>query len=175
MGEESAATAPRITHKGARRWRLGLVWLAMVVALGVAFGYDALASHHRQSLDQQVAAIANQVRCPSCEDETAENSATQTAAAVRAAIRQRLLVGQGQAQIEAYLESRYGPAILLRPQATGVSALVWVLPVVAALAAIAALAAVLFNRRAGPAVPLNSEERELLEKARRRWREHGGQ
>ena len=167
MGEESAATAPRITHKGARRWRLGLVWLAMVVALGVAFGYDALASHHRQSLDQQVAAIANQVRCPSCQDETAENSATQTAAAVRAAIRQRLLVGQGQAQIEAYLESRYGPSILLRPPAGGLSGLVWVLPVAAAVAALAGLAVAFRRWRPSPAAPLSDEERALLDRARR--------
>ncbi len=167
MGEESAATAPRITHKGARRWRLGLVWLAMVVALGVAFGYDALASHHRQSLDQQVAAIANQVRCPSCEDETAENSATQTAAAVRAAIRQRLLVGQGQAQIEAYLESRYGPSILLRPPAGGLSGLVWVLPVAAAVAALGGLAVAFRRWRPSPAAPLSDEERALLDRARR--------
>ena len=167
MGEESAATAPRITHKGARRWRLGLVWLAMVVALGVAFGYDALASHHRQSLDQQVAAIANQVRCPSCQDETAENSATQTAAAVRAAIRQRLLVGQGQAQIEAYLESRYGPSILLRPPAGGLSGLVWVLPVAAAVAALGGLAGAFRRWRPSPAAPLSDEERALLDQARR--------
>ena len=167
MGEESAATAPRITHKGARRWRLGLVWLAMVVALGVAFGYDALASHHRQSLDQQVAAIANQVRCPSCQDETAENSATQTAAAVRATIRQRLLAGQGQAQIEAYLESRYGPSILLRPPAGGLSGLVWVLPVAAAVAALGGLAVAFRRWRPSPAAPLSAEERALLDQARR--------
>ena len=167
MGEESAATAPRITHKGARRWRLGLVWLAMVVSLGVAFGYDALASHHRQSLDQQVAAIANQVRCPSCEDETAENSATQTAAAVRATIRQRLLAGQSQAQIEAYLESRYGPSILLRPPAGGLSGLVWVLPVAAAVAALAGLAVAFRRWRPSPAAPLSDEERALLDRARR--------
>ena len=167
MGEESAATAPRITHKGARRWRLGLVWLAMVVALGVAFGYDALASHHRQSLDQQVAAIANQVRCPSCQDETAENSATQTAAAVRATIRQRLLAGQGQAQIEAYLESRYGPSILLRPPAGGLSGLVWVLPVAAAVAALGGLAGAFRRWRPSPAAPLSDEERALLDQARR--------
>ena len=167
MGEEPATAAPRITHKGARRWRLGLVWLAMVAALGAAFGYDALASHHRQSLDQQVAAIANQVRCPSCEDETAENSATQTAAAVRAAIRQRLLAGQSQAQIEAYLESRYGPGILLRPPAGGLSGLVWVLPVAAAVAALGGLAVAFRRWRPSPAAPLSDEERALLDRARR--------
>ena len=167
MGEKAEPTAAPVTHKGARRWRLGLVWLVMVLALGAAFGYDALAGHHHQSLDQQVAAIANQVRCPSCEDETAENSATQTAAAVRATIRQGLLAGQSQAQIEAYLESRYGPSILLRPPAGGLSGLVWMLPVGATVAALAGLAVAFRRWRPSPAAPLSDEERALLDQARR--------
>ncbi len=170
MGEESAPANPRVTRfarKGARRWRLGLVWLAMAAALGVAFGYDALAGHHPQSLDQQVAAIANQVRCPSCQDETADHSATETAAAVRATIRQRLLAGQSQGEIEAYLESRYGPGILLRPPAGGLTGLVWLLPVGAAVAAIAGLAVAFRRWRPAPAAPLSDKERALLDRARR--------
>jgi cytochrome c-type biogenesis protein CcmH len=167
MGVPAEPAAATVARQGARFWRLGLVWLAMAAALGATFGYDALASHHRQSLDQQVAAIANQVRCPSCADETAENSATQTAAAVRATIRQRLLAGQSQAQIEAYLESRYGPSILLRPPAGGVSGLVWALPVGAAVAALAGLTAAFRRWRPSPAAPLSEQERALLDQARR--------
>ena len=173
MGETAepavAPVAPvaRLARRGARRWRLGLVWLAMLVALGAALGYDAFASHRPQSLDQQVAAIANQVRCPSCEDETAAMSGTQTAAAVRATIRQRLLAGQSQAQVEAYLESRYGPSILLRPPAGGLSGLVWMLPVGATVAALAGLAVAFRRWRPSPAAPLSDEERALLDQARR--------
>ena len=167
MGDEATPATPRLARKGARLGRLGLLWLAMVVALGAALGYDALASHHPQSLDQRVAAIANQVRCPSCEDETAEHSATQTAAAVRATIRQRLLAGQSQAQIEAYLESRYGPGILLRPPAGGLTGLVWVLPVAAAVAALGVLAVAFRRWRPAPAATLSDEERALLDQARR--------
>lgn len=167
MGDEATPATPRLARKGARLGRLGLLWLAMVVALGAALGYDALASHHPQSLDQRVAAIANQVRCPSCEDETAEHSATQTAAAVRATIRQRLLAGQSQAQIEAYLESRYGPGILLRPPAGALTGLVWVLPVAAAVAALGVLAVAFRRWRPAPAAPLSDEERALLDQARR--------
>jgi cytochrome c-type biogenesis protein CcmH len=167
MGETAAPAVRPVARQGARRWRLGFLWLVMVVALGAALGYDALASHHPQSLEQRVAAIANQVRCPSCEDETAEHSATQTAAAVRATIRQRLLAGQSQAEIEAYLESRYGPGILLRPPAGGLTGLVWVLPVAAAVAALGVLAVAFRRWRPAPAAPLSDEERALLDRARR--------
>ena len=159
--EPAASSAPR------RRLGLVFVWLAMVLAVGGTLGYDALASGHPLTLDQKVAAIANQVRCPSCEDETAEHSATETAAAVRATIRQRLLAGQSQAEIEAYLESRYGPGILLRPPAGGLTGLVWVLPVAAAVAALGVLAVAFRRWRPAPAAPLSDEERALLDQARR--------
>lgn len=149
-----------------RRWCLGLVWLAMALAAGGAFGYDAVASHRPLTLDQRVAAIASQVRCPSCQDETADHSATQAAAAVRAVIRQRLQAGQSQGEIEAYLESRYGPTILLRPPAGGVSGLVWALPVAAAVLVLGGLAMAFRRWRPHPAAPLSAEERALLDRAR---------
>ncbi len=155
-----AGSAPR------RRLGLLLVWGAMILAVGGTLGYDALASGHRITLDQKVAAIASQVRCPSCQDETADHSTTQTAAAVRATIRQRLLAGQSQGEIEAYLESRYGPGILLRPPAGGLTGLVWVLPVAAAVAALGGLAVAFYRWRPRSVAPLSAEERALLEQAR---------
>ena len=155
-----AGSAPR------RRLGLAFVWLVMVLAVGGTLGYDALASGHPLTLDQKVAAIASQVRCPSCQDETADHSTTQTAAAVRATIRQRLLAGQSQGEIEAYLESRYGPGILLRPPAGGLTGLVWVLPVAAAVAAVGGLAVAFRRWRPRAVAPLSAEERALLERAR---------
>lgn len=154
------------TSRPRRWWRLGLVWLAMALAAGGALGYDAVASHRPLTLDQRVAAIASQVRCPSCQDETADHSATQTAAAVRAVIRQRLQAGQNQGEIEAYLESRYGPTILLRPPAGGMSGLVWALPVAAAVLVLGGLAMAFRRWRPPPAAPLTAEERALLDQAR---------
>ncbi|MDA8284026.1 MAG: cytochrome c-type biogenesis protein [Acidimicrobiales bacterium] len=158
--EPAACSAPR------RRLGLVFVWLAMALAVGGTLGYDALASGHALTLDQKVAAIASQVRCPSCQDETADDSTTQTAAAVRATIRQRLLAGQNQGEIEAYLESRYGPGILLRPPAGGLTGLVWVLPVAAVVAALGGLAVAFHRWRPRLVAPLSAEERALLEQAR---------
>ncbi len=163
---EQAAVIVAAGASGHRRLGLLLIWLALALAFAGALGYDALASHRPLTLDQRVAAIASQVRCPSCQDETADHSTTQTAAAVRAVIRQRLLAGQSQGEIEAYLESRYGPAILLRPPAGGLSGLVWVLPVAAVVAAAGGLAVAFRRWRPRPAGPLSAKERAVLERAR---------
>lgn len=111
-------------------------WLLLVLVLGAGLGIGVSRSGPAPSLDQQVRAIAAEVRCPSCADLNSAQSNDVTAVAVRSAIRQRLLQGQSRAQIEAFLVSRYGPDILLRPPSRGVGGLVWVLPVVAAVLAL---------------------------------------
>ncbi|HEV2370286.1 MAG TPA: cytochrome c-type biogenesis protein CcmH [Acidimicrobiales bacterium] len=134
--------------RGLRAWG---PWMLLLVVLGVGLAIGAGVGG-RPSLDQQTRAIASEIRCPSCSDLNAAQSNAVTAVAVRNAIRQRLQQGQSAPQIEAYLESRYGPDILLRPSGRGLGSLVWVLPVALAVAAAAAVGSALWRwrGRAGP-------------------------
>src|SRR5688572_8398915 len=75
-----------------------------------------------------VNAIASEVRCPTCESLSAAESDAAAAQAVRDEIRTRLRAGQSEERILAFLASRYGEDILLRPDGRGVAGLVWVLP-----------------------------------------------
>ncbi|HET6811785.1 MAG TPA: cytochrome c-type biogenesis protein CcmH [Acidimicrobiales bacterium] len=111
-------------------------WIVLLIVLGVGLGIGATPSGPPPTVDQQVRAIAAEVRCPSCADLNSAQSNDVTAVAVRAAIRQRLVRGQSRAEIEAFLVSRYGPDILLRPPSRGVGGLVWLLPVIAATLAL---------------------------------------
>jgi len=145
------------------RWQ----WLAWAVLAVVAAASLAVAAAPRPAppgLDARVHAIAAEVRCPSCSALTAADSDASTAVAVRNAIRQRLVQGQSREQIEAYLASRYGPGIILRPTSRGVAGLVWVLPVAAAIVVLGALALAFRRWRAGPAVA-GDEDRRLVEAA----------
>jgi cytochrome c-type biogenesis protein CcmH/NrfF len=107
-------------------------WVLLLIVLGAGLGIGVSRSGPPPTVDQQVRAIAAEVRCPSCSDLNSAQSNDVTAVAVRSAIRQRLVQGQSRAQIEAFLVSRYGPDILLRPPSRGVGGLVWLLPVLAA-------------------------------------------
>jgi cytochrome c-type biogenesis protein CcmH/NrfF len=120
------------------RLRGWAAWAPLLVVLGIGLGIGVSRSGPAPTLDQQVRAIAAEVRCPSCADLNSAQSNDVTAAAVRSAIRQRLVQGKSRAQIEAFLVSRYGPDILLRPPSRGVGGLVWLLPVVAAAVAVPA-------------------------------------
>ncbi|MBV9933953.1 MAG: cytochrome c-type biogenesis protein CcmH, partial [Actinobacteria bacterium] len=74
-----------------------------------------------------------------CRELSVAESDARAAQAIRAEILRRVKAGQSPSTIRAFLVSRYGPDILLKPQGKGVAALVWVLPVVAFLIALTGL------------------------------------
>jgi cytochrome c-type biogenesis protein CcmH len=84
--------------------------------------------------------LSQEVRCPTCRGLSAAESDAKAAQAVRAEIRSRVAAGQRDEDIRAYLASRYGDDILLRPEGSGASALVWALPVVVVVCGAAGLA-----------------------------------
>ena len=85
--------------------------------------------------------------------------------AIRDEVRRRVIVGQGDGEIRAFLVSRYGKDILLRPEAHGISALVWELPVAAFVVAIAGLVVAFRRWRVRTGVVVTPEDRALVEQA----------
>jgi len=115
-----------------------------------------------QTPQQKAASIAGEVRCPTCEGQSAEVSNAPAAQAVRAFILQQVEVGQSRGSIERALEERYGTDILLRPSSTGIEGLVWVLPVVALVVALGGLAAAFRRWRLMDEVPVTDADRERV-------------
>ncbi|HET6793722.1 MAG TPA: cytochrome c-type biogenesis protein [Acidimicrobiales bacterium] len=114
-------------------WRTWASWAGLAAVLIAAVVIGSTGRSAPQTLTQRTNAIASEIRCPSCEDINAAESNSQAAVAVRSLIRQDLARGQTKAQIESYLVGRYGPDIILKPPARGVTAVVWFLPAAAAL------------------------------------------
>ena len=133
-----------------RFWR----WVPWIVLVALAVTLLAVGSHRTShpTLDAQVLHIANEVRCPVCDGETAAQSSAAASVQIRAQIRSDLVAGQSSDQILAGLVRAYGPGILEKPQSSGVGLIVWVVPVVATVLAGAALAwaFIRWRRRAQP-------------------------
>ncbi len=121
-----------------------LIGVVLVVALIAGSG---VLSSTPPTAAARAASIESVIRCPSCEDLSVAGSSAPTAVAVRATVRQLVGEGRTDAQVEQYLEARYGSTIVLDPPASGWSLLVWVLPVVCGLLAAVALTVVLVRRR----------------------------
>ena len=119
-----------------RRW---IPWVVMGVLLTGALAVGAQGSTDGRTVDGRVRSIAAEVRCPTCEGLSVAESDAPSSRTIRDDIRRRVEAGESNGEIRAYLVSRFGKDILLKPEATGVSALVWALPVVALVCALAGL------------------------------------
>ena len=138
--------------------------VVLVAALAVAAGGQA----GPVTEDQQVAAIADKVRCPTCRGLSAADSDAPAATAIRDEIRRRLREGQTEGTIVGYLESTYGADIRLEPEADGIGVLVWAVPVAGVAVVVVALVAVFSRRRRGAGRRVSDADRALVEEALRR-------
>jgi cytochrome c-type biogenesis protein CcmH len=111
-----------------RRW---LPWAALLVVVAVALVVGSSSgSAGGDTVAARTSRLSKEVRCPTCRGLSAAESDAKAAQAVRTEIRSRVQAGQSDEQIRGFLASRYGDDILLTPQGSGVTALVWALPVV---------------------------------------------
>ena len=107
--------------------------LAVLVVAGLAYG--TFADDRSVAVEDRVEDIASTIRCPQCRGQSAADSDSSTAQAVRAEIRDRLDAGESGDDIRSYFAGRYGDEILLTPPSSGVGSLVWILPVAVTTAA----------------------------------------
>ena len=147
-----------------RAWR---PYLVLVPVLAVALFVGTRPEGGPPDPAARTARIAREVRCPTCEGLSAAESDTPASFEVRQEIRRRVDAGQTDGEIRAFLVSRYGRDILLKPEATGLASVVWLLPVAAGICATVALAAAFRRRKPRPPAEVSPEDRLLVEQALR--------
>jgi cytochrome c-type biogenesis protein CcmH len=92
-----------------------------------------------QVTDDEVNTIAKDLYCPICESTPLDVCATQACADWRQVIRDKLGEGQSEEEIKAYFFELYGPRALAEPPQSGVTLMVWILPILVVLAGIVIL------------------------------------
>jgi len=112
-------------------------------------------------LEQRAEAIGNQLRCLVCQNESVEQSDADLARDLRRIIRQRVVAGQSNQQIIAWMTARYGDFIRLRPPFEGRTLVLWGAPVIA-LAVGAGVVLLARRRRPDAPPPLSAAERQRL-------------
>ncbi|CAN5536449.1 hypothetical protein BH20ACT2_BH20ACT2_20000 [soil metagenome] len=144
-------------------WSWGLLAVVLLGALAVGT-FDRQAE---QTEAERVRAVAETVKCPQCASQSVANSDAPAAEAVRTEIERRLAAGESPDDVRAYLAGRYGEDILLNPTSSGVTGLVWILPVVALVAAGAGLVVVFRRWQAKATVSASDADRARVAAARR--------
>ena len=110
------------------------------------------------ALESRPRALSAELRCLVCQNESIDDSEAPLARDIRLLIRERIGQGESNDAVRAYLVSRYGDFILLKPPFKPETLLLWLSPV---LTLGLGVAAALFARRRAPrATPRLSAEEE---------------
>jgi cytochrome c-type biogenesis protein CcmH len=129
------------TGRSAERSRASrLVLLAWLLGLWLAPPLLA-----QSDLEEQVRAVASELRCPVCQNLSVADSPSEMAREMVVAIREQLRAGKTPEEVKAYFLSKYGDWILLSPRPRGLNLLVWLGPFAGVVLGLA-LAAVSIRR-----------------------------
>jgi cytochrome c-type biogenesis protein CcmH len=136
-----------------------LLWAMIGLAQAVEPG-EMLAD---PALEARARTISRDIRCLVCQNQSIDDSQADLAHDLRVLIRERLTVGDSDAQVRAFLVARYGDFVLLEPPLKPKTYLLWFGPAAIFLLALLAIATY-FRRRRSEAAPaaLTPEEQAHL-------------
>jgi cytochrome c-type biogenesis protein CcmH len=148
------------------RWRAA-GWLTLGVVLAVALIVGVVAKPPARTDDDRARSLAETVACPQCDGQSVADSDSPASLGIRSVIETRIAEGATDAEIRDELAAAYGERVLLTPGRSGVSSLVWTLPVVMLVVAVAGLAFTFRRWRSGGVSRATDADRALVEAARR--------
>jgi cytochrome c-type biogenesis protein CcmH len=162
---DPAAPQPRSARGRSPRGRL-LGWLALAVVLAGTLLYGVTDDGGPRTPGERARNLAESVACPQCDGQSVADSDSEASTAIRERIEERIAAGASDAEIRDELANAYGEHLLLEPGRSGVSSLVWALPVAALVASIAGLVFAFRRWREGGGAQASDADRELVERAR---------
>ena len=112
--------------------------LVLGAALGAALGAHATAPEP-DPVEVRAHALASQLRCLVCQNQTIADSNAPLALDLKAQVRQQLAQGKRDDEVIAYMTARYGDFVLYKPPFKATTALLWVGPPLLMLGALLAL------------------------------------
>jgi cytochrome c-type biogenesis protein CcmH len=141
---------------------LGII-LASLITAGPAHAVQPDEMLPDPALEARARAVGAELRCLVCRNQSIEDSDADLAHDLRVLVRQRITAGDSDAQIVAYVRSRYGDFVLLRPPFSIGTLLLWGGPALILLLGGVAVARFYRSRLVEPvSPPLTADERRRL-------------
>jgi cytochrome c-type biogenesis protein CcmH len=133
---------------------------AMLLAVAtLAFGQASEVAHPDANTERRLKALAEELRCLVCQNQTIADSSAPLAVDLRNQIRAQIAQGRSDDQIRGYMVERYGDFVLYRPPFKALTLVLWIGPF--ALLALGALIAwkIVRRRRTAAEGPVVSDSR----------------
>jgi cytochrome c-type biogenesis protein CcmH len=143
--------------------RLVLAVLTLLAAVTPALAVRPDEMLKNPKLEARARAISKEVRCLVCQNESIDDSNADLAHDLRVLVRQRILAGDTNRQVLAYLVARYGEFVLLKPRFDLRNALLWGTPALLLVAGGVFMVGSWRSRRRRQTPPLSEEETARLE------------
>jgi cytochrome c-type biogenesis protein CcmH len=146
-----------------KRWLLAVLMLLAVLAPLPAHAVRPDEMLPDPVLEARARDIGKELRCLVCRNQSIDDSDADLAHDIRLLVRQRLTAGDTNAQVIAYIRSRYGDYVLLKPPFQFDTWLLWGGPAVILLLGIAGIGRYLRRQsRMTAAPPLSGDEQRRL-------------
>lgn len=146
-----------------RRWG---AWIALALVVVVALAV-VLWPGGSQSGADRAHDLETQLKCPECQGLSVADSQAPTSRAIRADVKRRIAAGQSDDTIRQAYVDKYGRSILLTPEDSGVSLLVWILPVVVIALGATGIVFALRRNREEPHLHATAADERLVEREQR--------
>jgi cytochrome c-type biogenesis protein CcmH len=136
----------------------------LLAAAGSVFGQASEIARPDAATEARLKALAEELRCLVCQNQTIADSNAPLAVDLRNQIRGQIGQGRSEEQIRDYMVERYGDFVLYRPRFHANTALLWLGPPLLVLTGLAAFVVVVRRRRAAAATEeLPAKRRKELE------------
>jgi cytochrome c-type biogenesis protein CcmH len=129
---------------------LALALALLAGGLAQAKPTEASSASANPALEARMMALASELRCLVCQNQTIADSHAELAEDLRNQIRDMLARNMSDEEIMRYMTDRYGDFVLYRPPFKGTTLLLWLGPAVLMLGALASLVLVLRRRQRMP-------------------------
>jgi cytochrome c-type biogenesis protein CcmH len=142
--------------------RFILALIAALMLCSAAFAVQPNEVLKDPALERRARDISSGLRCLVCQNQSIDDSDAQLAKDLRLLVRERLVAGDTDKQVQDFLVQRYGEFVLLRPTFRAHTLLLWLAPaLVLMLGGLGAYAAL--RQRPQPAAALDEQEQRTLE------------
>lgn len=120
-----------------RRWWISLAACVLMAGMAAAVLPDEVLAD--PALEARARALSQELRCLVCQNESIDESNAPLARDLRLIVRERLMAGDTDAEVLAFVEARYGAYVRLRPAFNMGTLLLWIGPFLVLLAGLSGI------------------------------------
>ncbi len=115
-------------ERGIKKISLYIIFLVIILFSAPTFAVEPNEVMSDLAQEQRARSLSLELRCLVCQNQSIDDSNAGLAKDLRIVVRERILAGDNDEAVKAYLVARYGEFVLLKPSFSAKNFLLWSLP-----------------------------------------------